>query len=31
VKAALDRKDGKPSLIVAEREGRTFFVTLRAE
>jgi Do/DeqQ family serine protease len=31
VKTALDRKDGKPSLLVVEREGRTFFVTLRAE
>ncbi len=31
VKTALDRKDGKPSLLVAERDGRTFFVTLRAE
>ena len=31
VKAALDRKDGKPSLLVVEREGRSLFLTLRAE
>ena len=31
VKAALDRKDGKPSLLVIEREGRSLFLTLRAE
>jgi serine protease Do len=31
VKAALDRKDGKPSLVVIEREGRSLFLTLRAE
>lgn len=31
VKAALDRKDGKPSLLVIERDGRTLFLTLRAE
>jgi serine protease Do len=31
VKSALDRKDGKPSLLVVERDGRSFFVTLRAE
>jgi len=31
VKAALDRKDGKPSLLVISRDGQTLFVTLRAE
>jgi Do/DeqQ family serine protease len=31
VKAALDRKDGKPSLLVISREGQTLFLTLRAE
>jgi Do/DeqQ family serine protease len=31
VKTALDRKDGKPSLLVIEREGRSLFVTLRAD
>jgi serine protease Do len=31
VKAALDRKDGKPSLLTIERDGRTLFLTLRAE
>jgi Do/DeqQ family serine protease len=31
VKAALDRKDGKPTLLVVERDGRSLFVTLRAE
>ena len=31
VKAALDRKDGKPSLLVIERDGRSLFLTLRAE
>jgi Do/DeqQ family serine protease len=31
VKAALDRKDGKPSLLVVEREGRSLFLTLRAQ
>jgi S1-C subfamily serine protease len=31
VKAALDRKDGKPSLLVVGREDRTLFLTLRAE
>jgi Do/DeqQ family serine protease len=31
VKAALDRKDGKPSLLVIQREGRSLFRTLRAE
>jgi Do/DeqQ family serine protease len=31
VKAALDRQDGKPSLIVIQREGRSLFLTLRSE
>jgi serine protease Do len=31
VKTALDRKDGKPSLLVVERDGRSLFLTLRAE
>jgi Do/DeqQ family serine protease len=31
VKAALDRKDGKPSLLVVERDGQSLFLTLRAE
>ena len=31
VKAALDRKDGKPSLLVVERDGRSLFLTLRAD
>jgi S1-C subfamily serine protease len=31
VKAALDRKDGKPTLLVVERDGRSLFLTLRAE
>jgi Do/DeqQ family serine protease len=31
VRAALDRKDGKPSLLVVERDGRSLFLTLRAE
>jgi len=31
VKAALDRQDGKASLLVVERDGRSLFVTLRAE
>ena len=31
VKSALDRKDGKPSLLVIERDDRTLFLTLRAE
>jgi Do/DeqQ family serine protease len=31
VKAALDRKDGKPSLLVVERDGRSLFLTLHAD
>ena len=31
VKAALDRKDGKPSLLVIQRDGQALFLTLRAE
>src|SRR4051812_43456295 len=31
VKSALDRKDGKPSLLTIERDGLTLFLTLRAE
>jgi S1-C subfamily serine protease len=31
LKAALNRTDGKPSLLVASRDGSTFFVTLRNE
>jgi len=31
LKSALDRTDGKPSLLVVNRDGRTFFVTLRAK
>jgi Do/DeqQ family serine protease len=31
VKAALDRQDGKPSLVVIERDGQALFLTLRAE
>jgi serine protease Do len=31
VKTALDRTDGKASLLLIEREGRTLFLTLRAE
>ena len=31
VKAALDRKDGKPTLLVVERDGQSLFLTLRAE
>jgi serine protease Do len=31
VKAALDRTDGKPSLLVIKRNDQTLFVTLRAE
>jgi serine protease Do len=31
VKSALDRKDGRPSLLVVEREGRSLFLTLRAD
>ena len=30
LKSALDRTDGKPSLLLVKREGSTFFVTLRA-
>jgi serine protease Do len=31
LKSALNRTDGKPSLLVVSREGSTFFVTLRNE
>ena len=31
LKAALDRKDGKPSLLLIDRKGATIFVTLRAD
>ena len=31
VKSALDRKDGKPSLLVVNRKGTDIFLTLRAE
>jgi serine protease Do len=31
VKSALTRTDGKPSLVVVERDGRMLFLTLRAE
>jgi len=31
LKAALDRKDGKPSLLVVNRKGTDIFLTLRAE
>jgi len=31
LKAALDRQDGKPSLLLVNREGTTIFVTLRAQ
>jgi serine protease Do len=31
LKSALDRKDGKPSLLIVNRKGQTLFVTLRAE
>ena len=31
VKAALDRKDGKPSLLVVQRDNQSLFLTLRAE
>jgi serine protease Do len=31
VKAALDRQDGKPSLLVVQRDGQSLFLTLRAE
>lgn len=31
LKAALDRKDGKPSLLLVNRKGTTIFLTLRAE
>jgi Do/DeqQ family serine protease len=31
VKAALDRKDGKPSLLAVERDSQSLFLTLRAE
>jgi Do/DeqQ family serine protease len=31
VKSALDRTDGKPSLVVIDREGQSLFLTLRAK
>ena len=31
LKSALDRKDGKPSLLVVNRKGTDIFLTLRAE
>ena len=31
VKSALDRQDGKPSLLVINRKGTELFRTLRAE
>jgi Do/DeqQ family serine protease len=31
LKAALDRKDGKPSLLLVNRKGTTIFLTLRAD
>jgi serine protease Do len=31
LKSALDRTDGKPSLLVVNRKGTDIFVTLRAE
>jgi serine protease Do len=31
LKSALDRKDGKPSLLIVNRKGQTLFVTLRGE
>ena len=31
VKTALDRNDSKPSLLVIERDGRSLFLTLRAQ
>src|SRR6266545_2930397 len=31
LKSALDRKDGKPTLLLVNRKGTTIFVTLRAE
>jgi S1-C subfamily serine protease len=31
VKSALDRKDGKPSLLVVQRDNQSLFLTLRAE
>jgi serine protease Do len=31
LKSALDRKDGKPSLLLVNRKGVTIFLTLRAE
>ena len=31
LKTALDRKDGKPSLLIINRKGATIFVTLRAD
>src|SRR4051812_28258033 len=31
LKSALDRKDGKPSLLIVNRKGTTLFLTLRAE
>jgi len=31
LKSALDRKDGKPSLLIVNRKGATLFVTLRAD
>ena len=31
LKSALDRTDGKPSLLLVKREGSSFFVTLRAK
>ena len=31
LKAALDRKDGKPSLLLVDRKGATLFMTLRAD
>ena len=30
LKSALDRKDGKPSLLLVERDGSTFFATIRS-
>ena len=31
LKSALDRKDGKPSLLVVNRKGATIFLTMRSE
>jgi Do/DeqQ family serine protease len=31
LRSALDRKDGKPSLLIVNRKGATIFLTLRAE